>query len=287
MTGNGYDPLDSSAPYVFVARFYMIVQRGRELRGLITDDMTLTKEYFWLVAGGVGIDAGVTVTVSEGTQVQWSGYTPNDPYSDPERAEVTVWGSLLLHGTYDEPVEMFPSELDGNGRDVYINFHGSQNSGVFHTRYVKVDAPEWGYAGIYYGPNSIDHSYIYANKSAWDTGFSMTGNPGSTTNSIVEMWDGTNGFNPGNADTVLFHAKGAGRHYPFPQGLVTNSVFLQNNAQNYAWTGFWQGCGGDCFSGKDAASAGTRHRGNAFLSKYWDPNPNHWMRFGCYYTNPI
>ena len=41
--GNGYDPADP-APYTFVSRFYLIVQRGRELPRIISQDMTLTKD---------------------------------------------------------------------------------------------------------------------------------------------------------------------------------------------------------------------------------------------------
>ena len=279
---NGLDPTDTTE-YTFQSRFYLIVQRGRELRGPILEDLTLTKDDYWIISGLVGIASNVTMTIAEGTQVQWGSPAPLDPYSEPERARIETGpqAKFLIRGTLEEPVELFPMAIyNPYGRDVYIN--NSSGVGVFDVQYAKVMSPEWGYAGIYYGPNSIDHSYIYSDLDVWDTGFSMQDPPAALTNSIVIYWNGINGYNPRNADTNLFEAKTAARGTIFSQGLYTNNVFLQNNPANITWSAHFEWCGSDCFPSESEASEGTRHRGNAFLSKYWDPDIHHWMRITCY-----
>ena len=148
VAGNGYDPADPNAPYTLVSRFYLIVQRGRELPRIISEDMVLTKEYYWIVPGETLINQGVTVTITQGTQVQWGSPTPQDPYVEPTRAILLVQGTLLVQGSYEEPVELFPMAIyNPNGRDVYI----AVTTGAFHVRYARVLVPEWGYAGIYNG----------------------------------------------------------------------------------------------------------------------------------------
>jgi len=106
VAGNGYDP--AAAPLTFVSRFNLIVQRGRELPRIISQDMTLTKDYYWLIPDATLIEAGVHVTVTEGTQMQfWSG-DPNDPYHGNSNAYLQVEGTFRAQGKSDEPVEMFP-----------------------------------------------------------------------------------------------------------------------------------------------------------------------------------
>ncbi|MCX6615225.1 MAG: hypothetical protein NTZ98_03895, partial [Acidobacteria bacterium] len=78
--GNGLDPADTTV-YTFQSRFYLIVQRGRELPRIISENMLLTKGYYWLVPDQTLIEAGVTVTVTEGTQMQFWSADPLDPYN--------------------------------------------------------------------------------------------------------------------------------------------------------------------------------------------------------------
>jgi hypothetical protein len=103
---NGLNPADTTV-YTFQSRFYLIVQRGWELPRFITQDITLTKDYYWLVSDQTLIQAGVTVTVTEGTQIQFWSADPNDPYSQNAKPLLQVEGNLFVQGTNTEPVEMF------------------------------------------------------------------------------------------------------------------------------------------------------------------------------------
>ena len=66
---NGYHPDDPSAPYISQSRFYLIVQRGRILPKVISQDMTLSNDHLWFVDGPTLIDNGASVTITAGTQV--------------------------------------------------------------------------------------------------------------------------------------------------------------------------------------------------------------------------
>jgi subtilisin family serine protease len=106
---NGYDP--SQPPVISESRFFLLVQRGRELPYVINEDMTLTKDDYWLVSDSVLISQGARVTVTEGTQIQFFSVDPEDPYSDQARPQIQVEGELIIEGTADEPVEIFTGLL--------------------------------------------------------------------------------------------------------------------------------------------------------------------------------
>jgi hypothetical protein len=108
---NGYDPQDPQAPYTFIDYFYLLLQRGRELPRIITADMVLSKDYYWLVSDSVLISQGTTVTVTEGTQIQYFSGDPEDPYSQGAKPSIQVEGNLFVQGTAAEPVEFFTGLL--------------------------------------------------------------------------------------------------------------------------------------------------------------------------------
>ena len=223
---NGFDPNDPNAPYTFESRFDLIVQKGRELPRIISQNMTLTKDSFWLVAGQTLIESGATVTVTEGTQIQWGKPDPNNPYGSGVTPMIEVQGALRMLGTQQEPIELFPSAILNEGRGkVRIDNHGT-----FTLSYSRVCQPEMGLYGLYYGPNSIDHCYFYGDKRT-DSGL----NSQRTTNSIIRHWDSTNGFSLGNADVNLLEGAYGGRYYQLG-GPLTNCVFLQNNRDNRPWS---------------------------------------------------
>lgn len=268
--GNGYDSGDPNAPYTSVSRFYMIVQRGRELPRIISGDMTLTKDYYWIVPGQTLIESGAIVTITEGTQVQWGAPNPNDPYSQPTTPRLQVEGTLLVDGTFDEPVELFPSDILGSLVSIY-------NTGITHINYARIRHPELSYAGGYYQIDSIDHSY-----------FSENGVIGtqSLSNTIVrfEQQDLYGRFQPGIMTQTLLNPKcvsnwGSGpcMSLTFNVQRATDSVFLQDNPNDR--TIIWQlGISLPYYLSETEAAADSRVSDNAFLSRYWDPNPDHWMR---------
>lgn len=112
---NGLDPSDTTA-YSWVNYFTLVVQRGRELPRIISSDMTLTKDDFWIIDGPTLIEPGVTVTVGPGTKVQWGSADPNAPHSSSTPPRLQVEGSLIAAGTYEDPIDFFLSGIIDNGR---------------------------------------------------------------------------------------------------------------------------------------------------------------------------
>lgn len=102
---NGFDTNDTNL-YRAEGRFGLIVQNGRELPRVISQDMTLTKDHYWLVPDRTLIEAGATLTVTEGTQIQFWSADPSDPYHQNAKVYLQVEGSLKVAGTAANPVEL-------------------------------------------------------------------------------------------------------------------------------------------------------------------------------------
>lgn len=145
---NGYDP-DNPTVYTTESRFYLLVQRGIELPYIITEDMILTKDYYWLVSDASLISAGATLTVTEGTQMQFFSADPEDPYSQNARPQLQVEGTLRIQGTVAEPVEMFTGLL-WQGYPIQIRQIAGGNATV---QYAKVANPVLGEERDIYSEN--------------------------------------------------------------------------------------------------------------------------------------
>lgn len=87
------------------------VRRGTILPSIITEDMTLTKDHYYILPNATLIQEGVTVTVEPGTQLQFWTDDPHDAYADTAITYLKVDGTLLCNGSEDEHIRMFPSEL--------------------------------------------------------------------------------------------------------------------------------------------------------------------------------
>lgn len=87
------------------------VRNGNVLPSRITEDMTLTKDNYYIIPNSTVIAAGATVTVEPGTKIQFWSNDPEDPYADTYIAYLQVEGKFITNGTLEEPVELFPSEL--------------------------------------------------------------------------------------------------------------------------------------------------------------------------------
>ena len=266
---NGYDPDDPNTPYTFVSRFYLIVQRGRELPRIISEDMVLSKDYFWIVPDQTLIESGFTVNVTEGTQIQWGAPDPDDPYSSSLTPRLQVEGSLLVIGSPNLPVELFFSDILAGYVSIY-------NMGVTQISYARIRNPELSYAGGYYKMDTVDHCYF--NESGVIGTYSLT-------NSIVRFQqnDLYGRFQPGMMSQSLINPKctsgwgeGPCVTLMFDIVSITDSVFLQDNQNNR--TVRWDlGVSLPYYFSTEAAAADDKNIKNAFLSKYWDPEPYHWM----------
>lgn len=102
---------DDTKVYSSGATTTLNVRRGTILPSIITEDMTLTKDHYYILPNATLIQEGVTVTVEPGTQLQFWTDDPHDAYADTAITYLKVDGTLLCNGTEDEHIRMFPSEL--------------------------------------------------------------------------------------------------------------------------------------------------------------------------------
>lgn len=102
---------DDTKVYSSEAKTTINVRRGTLLPSIITEDMTLTKDHYYILPNATLIQEGVTVTVEPGTQLQFWTDDPHDAYADTAITYLKVDGTLLCNGTEDAHIRMFPSEL--------------------------------------------------------------------------------------------------------------------------------------------------------------------------------
>jgi hypothetical protein len=159
---NGLDPGDATV-YATTSRFSLVVQRGSEVPRVISSDLTLTKDYYWIIPDQTLIQAGATLTVTEGTQVQFFTSAPNGPYGQAGKPAIQVEGKLVIRGTALEPVELFPDSAF-LGYPVYI-FQAAQ--GISEMSYARIRNPQFGrywhpYSNVYgLSPiTEIDHCHF-------------------------------------------------------------------------------------------------------------------------------
>lgn len=131
---NDMDEKDKET-YSTSTAYTLIVQNGYALSGRITEDMTLTKDKYWIIENNLLIPKGVTVTVEPGTQIQFWSSDENNPYGEEANVYILVDGKFLAEGTEEEPIEMFVGkgyETEGiliKGRD--------EGSGILDDDYME------------------------------------------------------------------------------------------------------------------------------------------------------
>lgn len=128
---------DDTRVYSSGATTTINVRRGTLLPSIITEDMTLTKDHYYILPNATLIQEGVTVTVEPGTQLQFWTDDPHDAYADTAITYLKVDGTLLCNGTEDEHIRMFPSEL----MDKYRVELKKGNKGVTKLYYTDVVNP--------------------------------------------------------------------------------------------------------------------------------------------------
>lgn len=135
---------DDTKVYSSEAKTTINVRRGTLLPSIITEDMTLTKDHYYILPNATLIQEGVTVTVEPGTQLQFWTDDPHDAYADTAITYLKVDGTLLCQGSEDEHIRMFPSELMDRYRvQVY-----RRNKGTIKLYYTDVVNP-YLYGGSY------------------------------------------------------------------------------------------------------------------------------------------
>ncbi len=129
---NALDPEDETV-YASDTRLLLEVRRGTVLPSVISEDMTLTKDNYYIIPNSTTVPEGVTLTVEAGTKIQFWTDDPHDAYADQYMAQLTVNGALYVNGTAEEPVEMFPSEL--------MSSYAVEMSGNVYLRHAVVTTP--------------------------------------------------------------------------------------------------------------------------------------------------
>ena len=146
---------DDTKVYSSEAKTTINVRRGTILPSIITEDMTLTKDHYYILPNATLIQEGVTVTVEPGTQLQFWTDDPHDAYADTAITYLKVDGTLLCQGTEDEHIRMFPSELMDRYRvQVYRSYRGTVK--LYYTDVVNPylhDGSNSGGYGITYAEN--------------------------------------------------------------------------------------------------------------------------------------
>jgi hypothetical protein len=214
---DGWNP-GSPGPYTRVERFNYPVVRGRDLPTVISSDMELTAQDYWIVKGPVLIEPGATLTIRPGTQVQWGGIS-SDPYNPgPQNGSMLVRGGLQVLGTSNQPVALFPSTLVG-GQVVTITVQG----GTADMAYVTVRNPNLGTF------NAIDHAYF-----DWELGTSSV-SATQICHTVFHKLRGGGSLAASAYDCCLFDAgwippRGIGGKDP----KVFNCTFLQDNENSQA-----------------------------------------------------
>ena len=144
---------DDTKVYSSEAKTTLNVRRGTLLPSIITEDMTLTKDHYYILPNATLIQEGVTVTVEPGTQLQFWTDDPHDAYADTAITYLKVDGTLLCNGTEDEHIRMFPSELMSQYRvQLYEGDRGTIR--LFYTDVVNPYlSDDNAYYGITYAEN--------------------------------------------------------------------------------------------------------------------------------------
>lgn len=144
---------DDTKVYSSEAKTTINVRRGTLLPSIITEDMTLTKDHYYILPNATLIQEGVTVTVEPGTQLQFWTDDPHDAYADTAITYLKVDGTLLCQGTEDEHIRMFPSELMDRYRvQLYEGYRGTIK--LYYTDVVNPYlSDDNAYYGITYAEN--------------------------------------------------------------------------------------------------------------------------------------
>ncbi|TVQ02897.1 MAG: hypothetical protein EA381_02400, partial [Planctomycetaceae bacterium] len=199
-----------------VDHFRYIVQRGKDVPRVISEDMDLTADHLWIIGGPVLIEPQATLRVLPGTEVQW-GAISSDPYNPgPQSGSLIVRGRLIVEGTEQQPVNLFPSYLvSGQRTNISV-----ESGGRAELQYAKIRNPNL--SSIAKG----DHLYFDWDAHSINIGISEISN----THFHRLLGGGSISFNI--MDTSLFSA---GRLNP-PNARIYNSVFLQDNESNHRLT---------------------------------------------------
>lgn len=224
-------PKDKEYIYTFT------VQKGKALKGKITEDTVLTKDQYWIIENAVLIPKGVTVSVEPGTQIQFWSSDSNSVYAEQNMAYIQVEGTLNIEGSQEEPVELFP----GKGYEQYAVDLRQEGNGKTTIQYANIVNPKLKFdTGSHLNITQNDDWIYYRDLS--DGKITLTERSGyvvakkisnSKISNLRGEYDYTSATCNFEADTVLFD----NCHIGFSNMRSTDSVYLVNKASVDIWEG--------------------------------------------------
>lgn len=256
-TTNGVDSKDKTT-YTAKTAYTFRVQAGRSLKGTISEDTTLTKDYLWIVENTVYIPEGVTLTVEPGTRIQFYSSDAEDAYGGRNVPLINNEGTFNAIGTEDEPIEMFP----GKGFEKYcVVIYGT---GVETLKYCEITNPKFneGDPLASHAVDLIEHCTLTQNNDVVYyrviVGDEINTYSGVRSQIIREMYD-TKVFGLGVSYGQEFYAdvikncifnscRVKIKTYSYEQGyniIAKNNVYMPNDVlsqsyQNSSNISFWQ-----------------------------------------------
>lgn len=212
---------DDTKVYSSEAGTTLNVRRGTILPSIITEDMTLTKDHYYILPNATLIQEGVTVTVEPGTQLQFWTDDPHDAYADTAITYLKVDGTLLCQGSEDEHIRMFPSELmDRYQVQLYEGYRGTIR--LFYTDVVN---PYLSDNNGNYGITYAENCEFSQNYRAYPIYYRSLGS------GVVNS-----SYNPGfiSADTLkncaFYKLGGAGSYYAFSVAAPCDGCIFVDSA---------------------------------------------------------
>ena len=212
---------DDTKAYSSGAKTTINVRRGTLLPSIITEDMTLTKDHYYILPNATLIQEGVTVTVEPGTQLQFWTDDPHDAYADTAITYLKVDGTLLCNGSEDEHIRMFPSELMSQYR-VQL-YEGDR--GTIKLYYTDVVNPYLSDNNGNYGITYAENCEFSQNYRAYPIYYRSLGSGVVNSN-----------YNPGfiSADTLkncaFYKLGGAGSYYAFSVAAPCDGCIFVDSA---------------------------------------------------------
>lgn len=234
---NALDEKDGTV-YTTHASIEFWVHNGVVLPSQITEDMTLTKNNYYIIPNSTYIAEGVTVTVEPGTKIQFWSDDPNDPYADTYIAYLNVAGKFICNGSEDEPVELFPSEMMSR----YIVEIRRQSDGYAELNYTSVTNPDLSI-------NYADHCTFNQNYAGYVYYRYLSGGK------VVsrECWQNYGIIATNVSNSVFYKIGGTDAYYdPKLSGIYDSCIFVDSSI-NYVGTAY-ENC---VFMGNRNTSAGS------------------------------
>lgn len=210
----------------------LTARNGFVLPSQINEDMTLTKNNYYIIPNSTIIKKGVTVNVEPGTKIQFWSNDPEDPYAPTYIAYLKVEGTLNCNGTLEEPVQMFPSELMSQYR-VEILISGN---GIVNLNYTTVTNPE-------IEATNVDHSTFNQNYVS-NYGYAYR----YLSNGKIQVSDSTNQIRANSITNSIFYKLGT---------KYSNMYIYANNISNNIF-----------YSSRLSLSSYANYTNNVFLGNF-------------------